>query len=1517
MALKPPTDLQAKINVIAKNYVFSLKMDVTGAETVKSATKDVSSLSDATEEVSKVAKTSAKNINSFAKETNNADIALKSATKSGYSFGKMFGVALKKIILWAGATGLVYGALRQFQEGVQYVKDLNKELTNIQIVTGMTAKQAENLGLQYNKLAKSMGATTLEIVSGSLELLRAGKTQEETTILLKDSMMMSKLGNISAAEATELMIATMNGFKIKVNEVEGALSKIIAVDNAFSTSTKEVAEALKYSSAVANQAGVTYDQLVSYITTISSVMKISAETVGQSLRTVMSRFEQVKLGEMFEDDPTTINQVAESLHGVGIEIMKTKDEFRPLGDVIDELAAKWDKLTPRQQNAIGGTVAGKHQLAQFLTLMDNYDLALKAQEIQLTSNGLINQRYAVYLNSVEAAMNRSTAAWEKMWQTSMNSQDIKKFYDFLAGLATFIDKGGGLITVLYALLGVITLLKAAKIAEMFINIGSALKGAGKNALDLVKNLGAIGKISFASVIGSIGLLVTALSIAIVAWNTFHKTMVDTYNDFKENLKTTEDNISELNNLSKEYQTLSEKQVKTKEDIARLIDIQDILNIKYKAAVDNIDLKRAATEKDTKAIQEYINWMKQKAQVEADYFIQTNKMAYEKAKEFLYGKPYKKEPGFFPSPESYYKDEKGKTQVVETLDQYIESTRQLIALGNDLFGVNSNQLKSLLDQKKAAQDLEIEYNHYLNLYGMNQIDKTTADKKQNIAKETKLATDQNYKFSDSMNLIYKSLEGEGKQAFATLATGISKLGEEFEAGTISASTYFEMLNNKIKNLDLKNIFGDNTGAAQEFFKSIIVESADKFSKLNEQWRDGKLSIVEYSDQVIKASETMQTLGEELSNNAERLGMNGEELKSFKSQIESSSRVIETYQKQLGGLQQLNAYLFDVWHQLNSGTLKEGTEEFGKSMQTIADEAYNAAQSIGQKFSDMEGNVLSTSKDLYNYISGGLENFQNFSDQVAGKTGNAIGKISGGMGGFLQKFGEAIKNFKAEITVSPVVDPSKSVNLLGMTIPSFKIQIGGMEGLGQSLIDYGKELSAQQFNFDSSIYQIGNVAKGFDTLSDAAKRAEDAVEKTKKAIKEQEDAYQDLLRDTISMLKEKKEAEKEDLQEQLNGYKEIIDARKKLLDQNREEEKYQDKIAEKNKEISDIQSELLELQFDNSAEGKAKRLKLEESLAKSQKELADDQADHSVDKQKDALDEEYDDFKDAIDIKLKAIEDYLSATGEITAEAIALLSDKSAAFYSELLEWNRKFGTGVDQDIVGAWEKAFTAIEEYSAAAQNAVNQQIADQQRLRDEIAATKAAQNTSYYDPTLTAYVDNPEDNAPYDPYKHEDQSYFPETPNRHTKSAYGVENKGAKGIWNFYSGLYPKNGLYSSPYYPLDDITYEEWTNLPDYHSGGIAGDISSNFLNLKNNEIFAKLMKGEYISTPDQISKFINNLLPNIANSNNKTESIVVNAPITIQGNADDNAIDKLEKMIFNTVNKALKNNKGIVRNASVYGI
>ena len=82
-------------------------------------------------------------------------------------------------------------------------------------------------------------------------------------------------------------------------------------------------------------------------------------SIGESLKTMFARLENIKLGQNWEDDATTINDVEKTLRRFNIALRESRGEFRPMGDVMDDIAKKWGNLSEVEQSAIAVSIAGE------------------------------------------------------------------------------------------------------------------------------------------------------------------------------------------------------------------------------------------------------------------------------------------------------------------------------------------------------------------------------------------------------------------------------------------------------------------------------------------------------------------------------------------------------------------------------------------------------------------------------------------------------------------------------------------------------------------------------------------------------------------------------------------------------------------------------------------------------------------------------------------------------------------------------------------------------------------------------------------------------------------------------------------------------------------------------------------------------------------------------------------------------------------------------------------------------
>lgn len=431
-------------------------------------------------------------------------------------------------------------------------------------------------------------------------------------------------------------------------------------------------------------------------------------------------------------------------------------------------------------------------------------------------------------------------------------------------------------------------------------------------------------------------------------------------------------------------------------------------------------------------------------------------------------------------------------------------------------------------------------------------------------------------------------------------------------------------------------------------------------------------------------------------------------------------------------------------------------------------------------------------------------------------------------------------------------------------------------------------------------------GYKQVSSAAKDAAKAGGSASSKQSEQEKAYNDLLQMTIKMLKKKKELEKEALKEQLDGYKKVIDAQKDLLDLQDDEYNHKREVEDQNKNISSLEAQIAELQFDTSAEGTKKRLELEEELAEAKRDLEDYQHDYSIDQQKDALDREERRFEEYINGQIDEIDRYLDKTGEITAEAIRLINERSEALFNDLIQYNRAYGDSLDKTVLDAWNGAIGKVNEYKEACDRAYE-------------SASRAASlgGGSSYTPSSPSSGNSGVGMAAMRPAN---SPVVDRTPKYYiyktgtTKPISGALSlEEAQRVWGYIPD--PKNYYWQK----FEGITKKNLVyGVKPYHTGLDAGFVGG----LKGNEEFIKALKGEAFITKEQQNRFMNKILPDIVStgaSSLGSMSFGNLLNIEVQGNLDSSVVPRIEditKDVVKQINQTMFRG-GYKRNTSVVPI
>ena len=339
----------------------------------------------------------------------------------------------------------IYKIVDAGKEAISTVKELNDSITSLEMATGESYDTVKQMMSQYNKMGQELGAVTTDIAEGADSWLRQGKTVQETNQLLKDSMVLSKVSDLSAADSTQYLTSAMNGYKVAAEDVMGIVDKVSQVDLYSATDAGGLMEAMSRVSTMASTAGVSMDKLLGFLATTGEITQRNMSSIGESFKTIFARMSDIKAQnyELVDDDGTVemLSDVESSLKKVGIDLRKTVTEYNSYGDVLDNLAAKWDSLNEVQQNELAKAFAGARQQEVFRTLMENYDRVKKYEELAEDSAGTAEKKFNDnYLSSLEAKTQSLKASMESLSSSLISDDMYSGFLDGAKAITDFIDK---------------------------------------------------------------------------------------------------------------------------------------------------------------------------------------------------------------------------------------------------------------------------------------------------------------------------------------------------------------------------------------------------------------------------------------------------------------------------------------------------------------------------------------------------------------------------------------------------------------------------------------------------------------------------------------------------------------------------------------------------------------------------------------------------------------------------------------------------------------------------------------------------------------------------------------------------------------------------------------------------------------------------------------------------------------------------------------------------------------------
>lgn len=1495
---------------------------------------------------------------------------------------------------------------RVIMELYQNVIELDSAITNLQVATGNTREETEQLIIKYSELGKTLGATTIEVAEAADTWLRQGYTLAETNELITNTMMLSKLGQMESASAAKALTSAQKGYQVETSDTIRIVDKLTAVDMEAAVSAGEIATAMAETAVSANVAGISMDKLIGYISTVAEVTQDGAESVGTFYKTMFARMGNVAAGADVDAEGESLSNVETVLNSLNISLRDATGDFRNFGEVLDEVAHKWENYTSVQQHQIATAFAGTRQQEKFLVLLENYNAALDYASTSEMSNGTAQEKYTeAYLNSIEAKTNALKASIQSLSNTTLNSGAIKELVDAASSLVGFLDKIAGNTNIINLLIG-----------TLFGKIGSLI---ATKATPVIINL-----------VDNTQYFIDEIKAAENKWKSF-KTA------FSQKFSTAgiDKTKQELNELNLEIERAARNRNRNRE----LLQTQDELLRIDASQLSYIDEQLTELEKKRTELGENISGVTQYAASSPVYWGDG------------YGDAVAEYAGYVLEYEKLGEDiialENEKAQVMQLTEEH---SRRRIEINNDLSLSENALVDSITKGGKKQEELsgklkEISNNYTKVSIGISTITSMFSGMENGFSKIIGVVGGAGAVLTSTIP-IFKAVKVAGTTSINAILTSLKSLDAnvwiaiiqalfQVVMGVIEAVKWFIESDERAKEaaVEAAEAMQEETNALKEVADK-AKDAANSITSLTDAVRElssSKLDASSWYNELGKiGTEVANLLGDESLSTADALNklLGGNysisdfiswDRKDLLDKIDSAS-LKESQKKQLDAYKSQSDASFSS---IKADAMKEtidvgsGQREYIREFKELFDA--EKFETEGINYYDHGGKKIDLSidaQDSQEYLdrAKGVVNAykEKYKNNLSALNNNAIYKyfneIVTTAEGYIQKKDSALSAYAS--TTAQIVGDSIAKSIDTKNVDSYEEfknsiveslekdetianELDASE-LGQLAEDYIARNYADLFNkyygktniiLKDATAIFEEIEGAYDSLNDSLKEmsengivSADSIKELKEEYPElisyleeaglllkdadgykmQSDAldgYADHIKDNYitdivnargalgkaldnfnddktdenyeKLLYQKEQLENaienynnfksseamyirssaieeytKALEEQKETYKELCDIRKDLLKTYQDELNKQKQLTTKQNNVSTLKTQLSLAKLDTSAAGQAKARQLQSSLEKAEEELEEYTLELAIEDITNEIENASSEYERLIDENIK---DIVNSSTESIVGAINGLGVSFSA------------GSGLSDDDARIISEAISAannkLPEYSS---NNDDEQPSSYVPKTSGNASIKGKNGYTIWDDAhdiknakdVTFRVDDGDDK--YYVKTGEAASYTnqqllnKEAPNAAHKDIVALNEKlyvkTSDGTWReivarTLAGTEDDLGK-------LTLLYMNKLNALETHHAGGFAGWSTS----LKSNEVFAKLLQGEFVSTPKQMDTFIKKTLPSIATANGST--IQYNAPIfEIQcGDIDKSTLPDLETIINSAVAKMEKNMK-----------
>lgn len=344
---------------------------------------------------------------------------------------------------WFGFNEVINLTKRAISDAVSHIRELDKVMTEIAVVTDMTQKELWDQISTYSDMAQKYGATTTGVYEVSQLYYQQGLQTAEVMQLTEETLKMAKIAGLDYADATDYMTVAIRGFKLEMSDAQNIVDVYSNIAAVTASDTEELAVAMSKTASSAEAVGSSFENTTAMIALMVETTREAPENIGSAMKSIISRYGEMTTNPAAimdsEGEAMSLNKVDKALQSVGITLQDVNGQFRNFDEVILELSSKWDTIDKNTQRYIATVMAGNRQQSRFLALVGNYDRLSELYEEAANSQDAATLQTLKTMDSIETKINQLKTTFQEFYTNTGIEELIKGVLDFTTQVIERID----------------------------------------------------------------------------------------------------------------------------------------------------------------------------------------------------------------------------------------------------------------------------------------------------------------------------------------------------------------------------------------------------------------------------------------------------------------------------------------------------------------------------------------------------------------------------------------------------------------------------------------------------------------------------------------------------------------------------------------------------------------------------------------------------------------------------------------------------------------------------------------------------------------------------------------------------------------------------------------------------------------------------------------------------------------------------------------------------------------------